>query len=272
MRLTLALMTTIVGLIASPCFADTCEVLATGNAYYREGEFERAAEAYVAALEQGHDGPAVHYNLGNALHHIERRGEAIAHYLTAARMAPRDADIRANLERALAGRPGGPPAPPLSWSQAAASRVVDMFTLSELALTATVCLWVSIGAAIALLLRIGNERSLRRMAIVFGALAVLFALMAFGRWWRHHRTPQAVVTSESSQMRSGPGESFESVRTVGEGWIVRVLRDEEHWAEVVDEAGARGWLRADALTYVNSRSPVDTREDAQRRSEIQRRG
>ena len=75
------------------------------NALYRDGQFAQAAEAYREALADGSDGPRTHYNLANALYRSGQPGEAIAHYQAALSMAPRDGDIRANLDRALAQRP-----------------------------------------------------------------------------------------------------------------------------------------------------------------------
>ncbi|HCA48722.1 MAG TPA: hypothetical protein DEP45_15620, partial [Armatimonadetes bacterium] len=93
--------------------------LAEANALYRDGKFAQAAAAYHEALDSGLDGPRVHYNLANGLYRDGQIGEAIAHYQAALISAPRDGDIRANLDRALGERPDGRPAPSASWIHAA---------------------------------------------------------------------------------------------------------------------------------------------------------
>ena len=186
----------------------------------------------------------------NALYRSGEPGEAIAHYQAALAMAPRDGDIRANLDRALAQRPAGRPAPPASWLHAAAARIVAAATLSEFAALAAVCWWSALGAVVALLMHAGRRRTVRRMAIALGALTLMLSGFGAARWWSYHRVERAVVATESAQLRTGPGESFEVALAVQEGWTVRVLRRDADWAEVVGEGGAAGWLPASSVATV----------------------
>lgn len=63
-----------------------------GNAWYRAGEYQRAATAY--AMSQS---VTAHYNRGNALARLGRLDEAIAAYLVALALDPAHADARFNL-------------------------------------------------------------------------------------------------------------------------------------------------------------------------------
>lgn len=220
------------------------------NALYRDGEFAAAAAGYRDALAAGLDGPRVHFNLGNALFRSGERGEAIAHYLAALRLAPRDEDIRANLDHALAERTAGRPAPPASWLHAVASGVVGRFTLSEFAAAAAVGWWGALAAFAALLVGAGRRRTMRRLAILLGVLTIALTSLAGARWWSWHQVERAVIAAESEQLRTGPGESFESILAVDEGWLLRVLRQDAGWAEVAGEGGATGWLPASSLVTV----------------------
>jgi len=164
---------------------DGSDPLAEANALYRAGEFARAAEEYRARLAAGDDGPRTHYNLANALYRSDRLGEAVAHYLAAATMTPRDADVRANLSRALSERPAGPPPPSASWLHAAGAAVIGHFTLSEFAGVAALLYWIAMAALLALLLERGRPRRMRQVAIVCGALALAASAFGFGtrpRW------------------------------------------------------------------------------------------
>ncbi|MFO8079519.1 MAG: tetratricopeptide repeat protein [Armatimonadota bacterium] len=232
--------------------------IAEANALYRDGQFAAAAESYRDALGAGFDGPRVHYNLGNALYRSEQLGAAIAHYLSALTMAPRDDDIQANLDRALTERPAGKPAPPASWLHATASRIVASFTLSEFAIAAAVCWWSALGAVIALLIGAGRRRTMRRIAIGAGIVALSIASFGVARWWAWHHTDRAVVVAESAPVHTGPGESFEAALSVQEGSIVRITRADSDWAEIADEGGATGWLPTSSLVMVR---PVVTDTD-----------
>ncbi|MFW6438034.1 MAG: tetratricopeptide repeat protein [Armatimonadota bacterium] len=228
------------------------DVLAEANALYRDGQFEEAAAIYLEALHSGLDGPRVHYNLANALYRNDEIGPAIAHYQAALTMAPRDEDVRANMNRALAERPAGRSAPPASWLHAVASRIVATFTLSEFAAAAAVCWWVGLIAFVARLTGAGPRRTVTRVSIVFGLLTIALASFGLARWWAWHHVERAVVVDESVQVRTGPGDSFDAALSMQEGWMLRVLRQEAGWAEVTGEGGATGWLPASSLVMVRS--------------------
>lgn len=220
--------------------------LAEANALYAAGQFEVAAGAYREAMQTGHDGARVQYNLANALHRSGQLGEAIAHYLAARRMAPRDPDIGANLQQALRQRSLGPPAPPPSWLHALWAEATGRLTLNELAGAAAACYWLAMAGVAALLLGVGPRRPLTRAAIAFGVLGLIAATLAVGRWWRFHRTAEAVVVAEATELRTGPGESFESVQTLSEGWMLQVHERQSDWWRVTAEGGSTGWVRAAA--------------------------
>jgi tetratricopeptide (TPR) repeat protein len=240
-------------LIAASCAwaqKDAADPLAEANALYRDGKPAQAAVAYQEALASGLDGPRVHYNLANALYRSDEIGEAIAHYQAALVFAPRDGDIRANLDRALGDRPAGRPAPSASWLHAAAVRIVRTFTLSEFAVAAALAWWGTAATVSVLLLRERKRRLIRTVAITLGALTLLFSGFAIARWWAWHATERAVVATETAQLRTGPGESFEVALPVQEGWMLRVLRRDADWAEVVGEGGVVGWLPGSSLEMV----------------------
>lgn len=242
----------LVGLAPFPAAAQEPASLAQGAEAYARGDFAAAAQAWQEALANGYDGARVHYNLANALYRDDRHGAAIAHYLAAATLAPRDPDVRANLQRALTARPQGPPAPSPSWLHALVAAVVGAGTLTEFALAAMVVYWLGAAAAIGALLRAGRQRRLRRAAWACAVLATVMALLAVGRWWSYHHLQRAVVAVESVQMHTGPAASFEAMQALTEGWMVRVLSRESGWAQVRAEGGARGWVDTAALAMVGS--------------------
>jgi tetratricopeptide (TPR) repeat protein len=117
---------------------DPAGALEAGDAAYQRGDFAGARDQYLAAIRQGLDGARVLYNLGNAYYRTGKIGRAIACYERAATLAPRDDDVRANLERALVERPSGAVAPPPTWLHMLGRRLVGSFTLTEFAVCAAV--------------------------------------------------------------------------------------------------------------------------------------
>jgi len=76
---------------------DPARLLAEGNQAYTEGRLTDAAEAYLRVRDAGVDEATVHFNLGNTYARLGQLGRAVACYLRAERLAPRDQDVRENL-------------------------------------------------------------------------------------------------------------------------------------------------------------------------------
>jgi len=77
--------------------ADASADFAAANRLYAEGKFADAATAYEKILQTGVQSPALLFNTGNAEFKSGHLGKAIAAYRRAELLAPRDAELRANL-------------------------------------------------------------------------------------------------------------------------------------------------------------------------------
>ncbi len=226
--------------------------LEAGDSAYQRGEFAAARDEYREALNSGLDGARVLYNLGNAYYRTRELGRALACYERAARLAPRDRDLRANLTRALAERKMGAPAPPASWLHMIGRRLVGSFTLTEFALAAAVLYWSAAALVAVMLLKSNRRRWLGRSLGVLVALLMVAGVAGGARWWAYHRVRTGVIAEETAEIRSGPGESFEAAQRLHEGSFVRVIRSDGGWLQVVAEGGARGWVSEGAVANLRS--------------------
>jgi tetratricopeptide (TPR) repeat protein len=216
-------------------------LLDRGLAAYERGDFEAAVDDFEEILEQGYDDSTVHYDLGNALFKTGRLGRAIWHYRRAHALAPRDADVAANLEyaRFLA-------LDRIEGQEARTDRRVegwlDRVTSAE-AFRAAALLWVLAAAAgIAWQLSPRGGDAARRSA---AALAVLWALVFTGAWVVRHRAAsarEAVVVVPEAQVRSAPGPSFPTAFVLHEGAEVVVEGDRGEWTEISLPGDLRGWI------------------------------
>lgn len=132
------------------------------------------------------------------------------------------------------------------WLHALGRTLVGSFTLSELAVTAALLYWLAAVLLARYLLR-GRGRRLRRALVLVVALVVIVSALAVGRWWQYHHIARGVVTAEATEVRSGPGDSFETVQRVQDGRMVRIVRADGEWLQVIAEGGARGWLPSAAV-------------------------
>ena len=218
---------------------------------YDSTEFGRAAELYESVLAGGLDAAVVHYNLGNTRFKQGQLGPAIASYLRAARIDPRDPKIRTNLRRAraqikdvdLSGQSLPPVLRPFQWGYA-------HFSANEW-LTLALALWVLLGA-----LRILNQwRPLPRTRLrpASGALLAL-ALTAFIvgglHYYRDFAVERGVVVVEEVDVRSGPGSGYNLAFRVHEGLPVRVAEDRGDWLRIDLGGELVGWIPASALEAI----------------------
>ena len=89
--------------LAAPVWADPQRDFEAGHAAALTGDAAGAAARFVAAVEGGAPDPAVYHALGNALYRDRQPGRAAAAWRRGLRLAPRDPDLAANLERARVG-------------------------------------------------------------------------------------------------------------------------------------------------------------------------
>ncbi len=58
-----------------------------------------------------------------------------------------------------------------------------------------------------------------------------------------HASAMVSVKLDKSSLRSGPGEKFPVVWTLGAGFPLSALEEQEDWYKVVDFEGDSGWIR-----------------------------
>lgn len=211
---------------------------------YDRGHFAAAAAAYEALAARSPGSAALHYDLGNALLKAGRTGPAVAAYLRAFELQPRDADIRHNLDYALrlGGEelvPAGVPGPLFL--------LFHLLSRGELAGLQWLLLWAWLLLASAWLWR--PEARARVRGPLTAALC-LWGLTALWLLARRGLEPRelGVIVAARAEIRSGPGESFPVAFTAPEGRRVEVLESSGEWVEIgVLKEGARGWAPRSAV-------------------------
>ncbi|MBI4423644.1 MAG: BatD family protein [Elusimicrobia bacterium] len=191
---------------------------------YRGGDYAGAAKLYEAIAAERPGLAAAHYNLANARFKEgapHALGHAVAGYLRAWELAPRDPDVRHNLEFALsrAGEtliaPGTPRA--LFW-------LFHILSRAELLGLQWIGYWACLLLGSLFLLAPASRERVKPW--LFAALAFW---AAFGAWWslRTLGSPGrlAVVLEPNAEARSGPGRNFPVSFNAPEGRRVVILND-----------------------------------------------
>ncbi len=224
---------------------------AADEAYGRE-QYDSAIVIYQHLLEQGASA-SVYYNLGNCYYKKGEIARAVLNYERAARLAPRDADVRFNLELAR-------------------SKTVDKITPeSEMffvtwyrALVSSMRAdeWgrLAVGAFCLMLISVGIYLFATRMAFkksgFFVALLMLLAtaltnIFAYQQRQFALRQTNAIVMTSPVVVRSTPNDSGTELFVLHEGTHVTIVDNSmKEWCEIRLADGKQGWMRREQMETI----------------------
>jgi len=245
----LTLLALLLPLHALAEISDPAGLFAEATAAYDAGDFQTAAHDFAALAAGGQDLPTVRYNLANSLYRTGQTGPAILHYLRARRDAPRDPDIRANLE--LAARSASVPLP----APSALENALATFAPAEWKTLAVAAAWLLLLLLALHLVRPAWTAYLRTPTLAIAAV-LLLALARLG-WiaWTDARTPLCVLLTPA-QTLSAPLDNATPLAALPEGLPLRRLATHGHWAQIQTPDNQIGWIPAADLRPVADPVPA----------------
>lgn len=215
-----------------------------GNRLYAGKDYAGAVQAYQEALRAGPN-PALLFNLGNALFKSGQVGQAIAHYRRARYLAPRDADIAANLGFARAYRVDKTLALPGPFARAL-DEAFHGLSRREAAIGGALCF--VLGGAFLSGWIVRRRRLLLAAACVCGA-ASLYALVTERVWAAEVGARPAVIVAPEVNALSGPSEESKQILVLHDGTEV-TIRDARGDYLLVQLPGGGGWVPKQAVERV----------------------
>lgn len=217
------------------------------NRLYGQGHFRDAARTYSRLIESGVVSPSIYFNLGNASFRAGDLGSAIVAYRQAERLAPRDADLRANLEF-VRRQVQGPSARPNI-----IERTTARLTLNEWTGITLVPFWICLLAAAAAQLRPARKSLFRTLAWTCGIISVV-TLGGLIAAWTGANQAIGVVTVDQTTVHTGPLDESPIAFSVRDGAELRIVDEKDSWLNVA--AGRRvGWLKRENVLVLQSPRP-----------------
>ncbi len=216
--------------------ADFASAFSTANRFYALGKFPEAAKAYETILQTGARSPALLFNYGNAEFKSGNLGHAIAAYRRAELLAPRDSEIRANLDFVRNQVQG------TTFRQSIWQNWADVLTLNEGAVLTAVLFWLTFALLIARQLRPALAPKLKTATRFFAVLTIFSASVLGLQAANHFSAQTAVVISNAAIARSGPFDEAQNAFPLHDGAELPVLDRHEDWIQVADGSGKTGWL------------------------------
>jgi tetratricopeptide (TPR) repeat protein len=225
-------------------FADTA--FDGANKLYESGKYTEAENAYLSLLKSGNKSAEVYYNLGNSYFKDKKLGLAILNYEKALEIAPRDVDIKYNLD--FAG----------SFIRETvikdtASKVLNTLyyylTLNELCVILSICFILLLGV---LIYRIYRKDELSywlrfSLSILFSILFIFSAV----RILENENTKAAIVITASVEAKAAPIENNPASFTIPEGKKIYILNTRRDWVEILLKSeNMKGWIKKDTIAEI----------------------
>jgi hypothetical protein len=241
-------MLVLIGMLTTALAGSPQSLYDAGLDHARSARPAEAADSFVSALEAGGRDPAVYHGLGNALWRLEQPGPATAAWRRGLRLAPRDGDIAANLDRARRAskdhiQPPAPAADLFFWQ--------GMLSPRDSGLLASFFLMLALGVPLLRKMR-RAPRPVRWEVAVFAVFALL--LGASTRAALVSDASVVVVAAEVS-VRSAPGPDGVELFVLHEGAEVRLLETHRahHLVSLPDDR--KGWVPAETTLSTDPAAP-----------------
>jgi tetratricopeptide (TPR) repeat protein len=207
------------------------------NKLYEEGHYAQAAAGYENLLHNRSISAAIYFNAGNAWFKAGQIGRAIYSYRRAEELAPRDPDIRANLEIARTQAGTTASLPGNRWT-----RWVGRLTLTEWTISASASVALFFFVLTARQLSPRFNKSAGGLTLTVAACSVwLVACLGLSIEQRLLEQSSIIIVSEAVARR-GPMDESQSAFTVHDGAELTVQGRDGDWLQVTSAARQVGWL------------------------------
>jgi tetratricopeptide (TPR) repeat protein len=216
--------------------ADNPADFVAANELYDQGKYAAAAAGYEKILQSGVESPALYFNDANAEFKAGNLGRAIAAFRRAELLAPRDAEIRANLQF-VRNQVRGTTVREERWQA-----WLGQLTLNQWTLLAAAAFWITFLLLAAQQWRPSLTPKLKSPATWLVVMTVLCSLVLALQTMSHFSNQTAVVTGAEITARSGPFDDAQNTFTLHDGAELSVLDRHNQWVQVTDGTGKTGWL------------------------------
>ncbi len=221
-------------IVMTPKRTSNVDAVSAANQLYNAGNLAEAVEIYEQLIAQGVDDSVVYYNLGNAYYELGDRGRAVTNYNRAAQLAPRDPDIKANLEIARSQIPEPFLENEAGFAGLLASFTDGWLTVNETALIA-LGLWFLAGFLLVSVRYVKGATI--RTGLLFGAIGVILLVMLTGlslggRLYVGETKPEGVVVVPSIAVSSEPGDGFATDVRLSSGAEIRFAETNGNWGRL----------------------------------------
>ncbi len=228
------------------------ELIREANLEYSNGYYDHALELYKSVLDLGYTSSDLYYNIGNSYFKLNRFPEAILFYERALKLAPRDENIRFNLELAQKRTIDKIESIPELFYERWFRSVTNIHTADGWGILSIVLLFGAMLLAAFFLL--SSRRGVRVLSFYFALVLLIFSVgsLSLAYLQHHSRTAsrEAIVFDPSVTVKSSPSESSIDLFVIHEGTKVKIYDQMGEWYEVRIASGSQGWIKNSSVEKI----------------------
>jgi len=239
----------LLALLVLPIFSfgnDQADALfSKGNDYYAKSQYKEALNTYQQLLDEGYQSATVYFNMGNASYKNGDIPSALLYYEKAHKLAPGDDDVNFNLKYVnLKTTDKIDEAPEFFLSRWWKTFILS-FSTKALAVWSVLLVLLASAAMILYFftLSVPVKKVSFYLALTLFFLGILTVFMAnrqLSYFESHH---QAIVFSNSINVKSGPVDKTNTLFIIHEGTKVNILDNSNGWLKISLANGNEGWIK-----------------------------
>jgi tetratricopeptide (TPR) repeat protein len=219
---------------------------------YNTKHYQEAITQYEKVIAGGYESYALYYNLGNAYFRNNEIAEAALYYEKALKLAPDNEDIKHNIEVVNSKLIDKVEMVPELFYKRWWKEIVNLMDIDTLAFVNIILLTLAL-VLIAIYIAVSNI-TLRKVSFWSGiALLLLFSVGVLAASQRNHylvNQHEAIVFTQTVNIKSSPDENSKDIFVLHEGTKVKLLDVLADWQEIRIANGSVGWIKASDIKKI----------------------
>lgn len=228
------------------------ELMAQGNKYYQDREYEKAVDAYQEIINAGFESTSLYYNIGDAYYREGKLGYAILYYEKALRLSPGNSDVVYNLKIANARTVDKIESLPqfflFEWWEA----LLAIFPVVGWTFVSYV-FYILVLLSIALYF-FSKSPGIQRTAVYGGFASIVFLILTVSllsvKLNREASIKSAIVVEPTATVKLSPDPTSNDAFIIHEGLKVRELTTVGDWIEIRLRDGKEGWIEKNNIATI----------------------
>lgn len=216
-----------------------------GNAYYTDGEYEKAIAEYENIINQEKVSPELYYNLGCAWYKQGDLPKAILSFERAKKLSPTDKDINFNLDLAYTKTVDDiNPLPEIfivTWWR----NLFNLLSVDSWAILSIILL-IS-GLLLFIVYFVSDNLNFRKTGFSLGSILIVVCVLTFILTQAHYNflnnQKSGIIIVPTLTVKGAPDESGTDLFVIHEGTKVLIKDMVGKWSEIKLQNGEKGWIR-----------------------------